>query len=77
MHVVQAWNGLQSIVPLSAIHNEQQYDRALNLLHKLLDQHKKMIRKGVKETYDESRADKSGCHEFTLARVNLLQKVGR
>lgn len=35
--LVQAWNGLQSIVPLSAIHNEQQYDRALNLLHKLLD----------------------------------------
>ena len=35
--LVQAWNGLQSLVPLSAIHNEQQYDRALNILHKLLD----------------------------------------
>jgi HTH-type transcriptional regulator/antitoxin HigA len=35
--LVQAWNELQSVVPLSAIHNEQQYDRALNLLHKLLD----------------------------------------
>lgn len=35
--LVQAWNGLQTIVPLSAIHNELQYDRALNTLHKLLD----------------------------------------
>jgi HTH-type transcriptional regulator/antitoxin HigA len=34
--LVQAWHGLQSLVPLSAIHNEQQYDRALNILHKLL-----------------------------------------
>lgn len=35
--LVQAWNGLVSIVPLSVIHNEQQYDYALKLLHQLLD----------------------------------------
>jgi hypothetical protein len=34
--LVASFHGLQSLVPLSAIHNEQQYDRALNILHKLL-----------------------------------------
>lgn len=33
----QAWGELQALVPVSAIHNEQQYERALETLHALLD----------------------------------------
>lgn len=32
-----AWTTLQSLIPLHAIHTEQQYDQALKVLHELLD----------------------------------------
>ncbi len=32
-----AWETLQSLIPLQAIHTEQQYNRALNALHELVD----------------------------------------
>lgn len=35
--LVASFHGLVSVVPLSVIHNEQQYDYALKLLHQLLD----------------------------------------
>ena len=35
--VAQAWKVLQSLVPVSAIHNEQQYNQALETLNELLD----------------------------------------
>jgi hypothetical protein len=35
--LVQAWGRLQAIVPVTAIHNEQQYDQAIEILHALLD----------------------------------------
>jgi HTH-type transcriptional regulator/antitoxin HigA len=35
--LVQAWGALQEIVPLSAIHNEEQYTQALETLDELLD----------------------------------------
>lgn len=35
--LAQAWGKLQAIVPLTAIHNEQQYEQALETLDVLLD----------------------------------------
>ncbi len=35
--LVQAWTELQSLVPLSAIQNEEQYDRAVETLDALLE----------------------------------------
>ena len=35
--LVQVWDALQSIVPISAIHNEDQYEHALEILEQLLD----------------------------------------
>lgn len=35
--LAQAWGKLQAIVPLTAIHNEQQYDQAIETLHALWD----------------------------------------
>lgn len=35
--LAQAWGNLQAIVPITAIHNEPQYEQALETLHALLD----------------------------------------
>jgi HTH-type transcriptional regulator/antitoxin HigA len=35
--LVQAWGKLQAIVPVTAIHNEQQYEQAIDTLDTLLD----------------------------------------
>jgi len=35
--IAQAWDNLQSLIPVSPIRNEQQYDQALKKLHELLD----------------------------------------
>jgi HTH-type transcriptional regulator/antitoxin HigA len=35
--LAQAWGELQAIVPVTAIHNEQQYERAIETLDTLLD----------------------------------------
>lgn len=35
--LAQTWGKLQSLAPVSAIHNERQYNRALETLHRLLD----------------------------------------
>ncbi|MCB0181518.1 MAG: transcriptional regulator, XRE family protein [Anaerolineae bacterium] len=35
--LAQAWGKLQAIVPLTAIHNEQQYDQTIETLHALWD----------------------------------------
>lgn len=35
--LAQVWGKIQAIVPLTAIHNEQQYDQALETLNALLD----------------------------------------
>lgn len=35
--LVEAWGELQALVPMTAIHNEPQYERALETLHTLLD----------------------------------------
>lgn len=35
--IAQAWDNLQSLIPVSPIRDEQQYDQALEKLHELLD----------------------------------------
>lgn len=35
--IVQAWDTLQSYIPISPIHNEQQYDQAVKKLNELLN----------------------------------------
>jgi HTH-type transcriptional regulator/antitoxin HigA len=35
--LAQAWGELQALAPIAAIHTEQQYERALETLHTLLD----------------------------------------
>ena len=35
--LTQAWSTLQALVPINVIHNEQQYDRAVAALNRLVD----------------------------------------
>jgi len=35
--IAQAWDNLQSLIPVSPIRNEEQYDQALEKLHELVD----------------------------------------
>ena len=48
--LAQAWGKLQAIVPLTAIHNEQQYDQIVCLMIKIIA----TIRKGHNTAKDHS-----------------------